>query len=465
MQNQFSSPRKDELPQHDSYDITDSPNNHYQRVYKPENYMQGSISSENLLLGDNFVSTKIKHLRKYSQSSIFQIKAAFEAKIKELISISPEKSQKARIDSGRYLYDAKDLSYRKKKLEEGEARRQALIKFYNEKTENNMERCERALSLHWKPKISELQQLLRDKESFIAASPDESMEEIRRFYELSKRQSLQQFESKIIYELNENYRDKYLENVEELTFKRKNKHVENMNILIKKIESNQYEILQKEKALFINKYEESNNIRESFSSDLDFSELHAEEIKLKKQATNEIKETLEEVSLAIEKALHSKFKLIDQENFQSFLNNIEKFHPVWTEETQQESNYKAIQEKILKKHAELNCKIKDDLSARVATEVSLNKNKIYEEISLDFQQTQEEFTKKIEEKNRKKFENIESTFADNFLKKINYLSNITLRPIEVKIKMSYHKRLDNARDMIKSEIEKRFLTQYKVFYT
>ena len=466
MQNQMLSLRKNEEPQHDRYEITGlAPENHFQRVYKPENYMTSSNSSGRFPLGDNFVCTKIKHLRKDTQSSIYQIKAAFEAKIRELTKIIAGQSQQKRMDLRTYSNEGMDLSYRKKKIEEGEARKQALIIVFKEKTEKEVERCEMALNMHWKSKINGLQELLRVKESIIAETPDESMEEIRRFHEISMKQSLQQYETKISYELNENYRAKYIENIEGLTFKRKSRHIENMNKLIKDIESSQYEILRKEKALFIKKYEESHTERKSFSTDLDFSDLHAEEIKLRDQARNEIKEIIEEVSIDIEKALQSKFKSINQENFEVFLKDIEKLHSVWTEEAQQEPKYRAIQEQIVKKQAEFVCRITDDISVRVATEVSLKKNQIYEEVSLDFLASHEEFRKKLEEKSRKTYENIEIAFTENFFKKINYLSEKKLRPVEVKIKMTYHKRLDNSREMITKEIEKRFLAEYKVSST
>lgn len=404
---------------------------HCDRVYIPEKYMPNSGFSSGVL-GDNFLCMKIKHLRKDSEAVILKIQEGFLQKAKE-ITARMEKSKE-------------NQQIHKKKLR--------IIEEFQEKTAKAIESCENKVNSYWQTKISELVQSLKQK---TLLKSNEIPLESHEFYEKSMKTALIQYKISTQYELNEYYRALFIAQTSEITSQRKASHQSSMNSLIKQLELQQYEDLQEKKASWLKKNYSKTRIPDTPDTTL-------QEIRIKQQVQGEIAETIAEVRIEIEKALEEKFKMIDKDNYNAFVNSLEDFHSGWTGEVHEEPDFQEKSQEISNKKSEIIEKIKAELTQNISAKVSLTKNTFFDLLNQDFQVKHEEYRKKSEEKGRKQLEDIEKFFNENFQKKILFLIEKRLKPIEVKIKMNYFRRLENSKDEIRIEIEKRFLAQYKVFF-
>ena len=350
----------------------------------------------------------------------------------------------------------KNYNFRSK-TEEKERISQAIIKKYQEKTQQAIQYTEENLCSYWKRRINDLLELLKHKEALKYKEPLENDEEIKKLHENSFRERLSESENLVYFELNEKYRNKFLSQIQEIREKNKEKNIQNINFLIKEIEMQQYTIIQKQKHLLQEEYFETNYFKNH-----SFPELDQEKLKIKEQANIEVKETIDDVKNELDKALLIKYKEIDEEIYQSVIKSLDNVKPLWDEEMKEENLFNSNNERIIAIQSEITDKIKEELSAKIYSGVLLKKNIIYEEINSDFMNTHEEFRKKTEEKTYKKIDEIEAVFQDNFFKVINSIVEKQLRPIEIKIKMNYHKRLSNSKDDIKKDLEAKFSAQFTV---
>ena len=386
------------------------------------------------------IKAKIQKLRKETLLSLLSLQDNYKSKLRQL---NPSKFASV---SSFFPKESQLASNR------AESRKQDFLNYYNQITTLKISETESKLSRYWKGRINELLLLLRDKQALVYNEEKNVGEEV---FQFSKNKVLVDFTKTLNDELEYKYKQKYLKEFQ----KHQEKNREKMTGIIKEIEEKQYRFLQSEKKKFFREKSEEKFNELTFEEQeylIDF------ENNLRVQADEEIKETLESLLKEFEKALEIKYKDIDEQSINLTLKEFETHFNEWETEVQQEIAYVRIKEQIDKAKSPLINKVRQEVKEKVATQALGNQSVLYEQVHSELFSDFEEFRKKSENKTRGKLSKIEEDFQVNFCKQVYSIADKQAKPIEINLKMNYHKKLENLKQTLRTEMEKRFLIQYKV---
>jgi hypothetical protein len=330
-----------------------------------------------------------------------------------------------------------------------ENRKQDLINYYDQTTSLKVRETEARLSQMWKPRINELLLILRERQETslsFGKRPDHDYlrVEILADYEINQLQLLEK-----------RYQEEF--SIKKELFQEKCR--ENLSKLISQIQEDHFSRLESMKQDFIFQQLEKNQ------EDFEFSqafEVKKHEKNIRAQAVEEVAETLESLKKELEIALEARFKEVDEKGHTFDLHQFDKDLPTWRQEVQTEELFQKKQENILQLRSSFMEKIKKELVEKVATETLLRRSQIYENLNSTFLSDFQHFSKALSLETQEKIAQSEKVFQENFFKIISQNVEKELRPIEIKIKINYHKKLDFLRDSIRSDMESRFQVQFKV---
>lgn len=409
------------------------------------------------------IKEQIMNLRKKALSSILDLKHNLYMKSQDYKELC-KKARGRSLQGSNSKFSNTEQQLKKDLFLQQSEKKQQLAQEYEIKTLKSIRAAEENLGNYWKIKINDLIEVLKMKEAESNQGEMEEYEELKQYYEENKKRTLVDFENSIYIEFNDKYRDLFIKSLDQAKKAQREKSKENMADLINKIEAQQYENLKKEKAKFIEENEEflSRRILENMESRDE--ELEMFEVKLKNQADVEKNETLEEVKEQVTKAVKSKIQELKGEIRDEAIESFNKEYDSWKAEVHSEAQYISKTQEIESIKQSINSKVVQSMKERASTEMLLNKNKFFDELNKEFYSFYEDFKKYIDEKTIKKFQEMEKKFQDSFFLQIKALSEKALRPIEAKIKMNYHKKLENLQQVLYNELEKRFDAQYKVTF-
>lgn len=336
-----------------------------------------------------------------------------------------------------------------------ESRKQDLLKYYNQITSYKISETETKLSRYWKSQINNLLLMLKEKQAQVFTEEKSKESE---FCE-HKNQVLVDFIKTFNEKLEEKYKIRHLKDLE---VRKKVRNKEKIAEIVKEIEKKQAQVLQEEKKEFLKKFQEEKLASLAFEQQeylIDY------ERTLKVQAGEEVRQTLDSLLQEYNKALQSRFQEIDEHGADLICEQFETESEQWENELKQEKVYIARQEQINKHKQQIKEKIQQELKENIATLVIGKQDKLYEQVHLELFNDFEVFRKQTEAKTREKTAKIEENFQQNFCRQIYSQAEKEVRPIEIKLKMNYHKKLDNLKEALKKDMEKQFSIQYKVSFT
>ena len=399
-----------------------------------------STGGQKLNRPSDLIKSKIQKLRKETLLSLMSLQDTYKASLRQLnpskfasvSSFFPKESQTA--------------------MHRTENRKQDFLKYYSQITSLKVSETESKLARYWKAQINGLLLVLKDKQALVH-SEEKAIED--EFFQDNKNKVLVDFTKTLGGELEDKYSRLYLRELGEQEERRR----ERMTGVIREIEGKQYRALQLEREkFFMEKSEEK--MRELTLEEQGY--LVRLEGSLRVQADEEIRETLGSLMRELEKALEVKFKEIDEQSVSLTLKEFETQFGEWENEVKQEVVYGRLREQIDKVKLPIKEKIQKDIKEKVATQALGNQSVLYEQVHSELFLDFEEFRKHSEKKSREKVSKIEEDFQLNFCKQVYSLAEKQARPVEINLKMNYHKKLDNLKLTLRTEMEKRFLIQYKV---
>ena len=284
------------------------------------------------------------------------------------------------------------------------------------------------------------------------------------------------------YDKGEDYESDCLENRKKILVEFRQKHEEDLEkMYLRGFEIKKLQVHERRRDQFnelVSQIQDSNRYRfhslklefkSQYLSELESKLLEStsynikmQESKIRSQAEFEVHETIQSLKSDLDLALKSKFHEIDTEDNPITLSCYTSEFSNWLEELKSEPHFINKQDQIIQLKRSFNSKIKQDLIEKIASETLLKRSLIYEDLNSSFASTFQAFQAKLNEESKKKTQEIEEKFQSNFFSSINQNVEKALRPIEIKIKMNHHKRLDLLKETMKQDMEKRFQVQYRV---
>lgn len=389
---------------------------------------------------------KLNLLKSYVDQSLYLIQKRYQERCRQVINCH-----------SKFVSTCSFFASDEKKLPSAgisEKRKQDLINYFDETSKLKVKETEARLASVWRPKINELLFVIKEKQ--------ESSYEVDQDCEVDR----SRYRSKILAEFKKKHEDflekVYLEDFEIKKLQIHERRKNNLNQLISQIQDSHFSRLHSLKLEFksqlISKIE--SDLTESTSSTL-----RIQESKIRSKADFEVFETIQSLKSDLELALNSKFQQIDSEGSSITLSSYSSEFPNWQEELSSDPNFTKKQEQIFQLKQVFNTKIKQDLIEKIASETLLKRNLIYQDLDSSFATEYQAFQTQLNEETRTRIQEIEENYQSSFFKLINQQAEKALRPIEIKIKINYHKKLDLLKETIRNEMEKRFQVQFKVNFT
>ena len=388
---------------------------------------------------------KLNLLKSHANQSLYLIQKRYQEKCRQMF-----KNHSKFVSTCSFFYsDERKISL----TGISEKRKQDLINYFDETTKLKVKETEARLASAWRPKINELLLVMKQNQESCYDTNDGD-------HDRSK------YRIKILSEFKKKHQE-FLENFYLEDFEIKKLHIHercknNLNELISHIQDSHFSKLHSVKLEF------KSQLLSKVESDLaqsNSSSLRHQESKIRSKADFEVFETIQALKSDLELALKSKFQQIDSEGSSITLSSYSSEFPTWFEELNSEYNFTKKQEQIHQLKQGFSTKIKQELIERIASETLLKRNIIYQDLDSSYASDYQAFQAQFNEETRKKIQEIEESFQSSFFILINQQAEKALRPIEIKIKINYHKKLDLLKETIKSEMEKRFQVQFNVTYT